>query len=126
MTAQTPDALAEVIALLHRAGQTLHVPLLQAARQGLIALRFIPPGERVPVRALDPTASPLPTVTVLCGDDHSDRCRPSDFPQAVRWLRWARAIALHDDPDPVPWSLGWVTRPWAWPQARVGGVVRVG
>jgi len=95
MTAQTPDALAEAIALLHRAGQTWHVPLLQATRQGLIALRFIPPGERVPVRALDPTASPLPTVTVLCGDDHSDRCRPSDFPQAVRWLRWARAIALH-------------------------------
>ena len=95
MTAQTPDALAEAIALLHRAGQTWHVPLLQAARQGLIALRFIPPGERVPVRAFDLTASPLPTVTVLCGDDHSGRCRPSDFPQAVRWLRWARAIVLH-------------------------------
>jgi len=30
------------------------------------------------------------------------------------------------EPDPVPWTLGWVTRPWAWPQARVGGVVRVG
>jgi hypothetical protein len=95
MTAQTPDAFAEAIALLHRAGQTWHVPLLQAVRQGLIALWLIPPGERVPVRALDPTASPLPTVAVLCGDDESDRCRPSDFPQAVRWLRWARAIMLH-------------------------------
>jgi len=30
------------------------------------------------------------------------------------------------EPDPVPWTLGWVTRPWAWPQARVGGVLRVG
>jgi len=33
---------------------------------------------------------------------------------------------LQREPDPVPWTLGWVTRPWAWPQARVGGVVRVG
>jgi len=30
------------------------------------------------------------------------------------------------EPDPVPWTLGWVTLPWAWQQARVGGVVRVG
>jgi len=34
--------------------------------------------------------------------------------------------ASSGEPDPVPWTLGWVTRPWAWPQARVGGVVRVG
>jgi hypothetical protein len=95
MTAQAPDAVAEAIALLHRAGHTWHLPLLQAARQGLIALRFIRPGERVPVRALDPTALRLPAVAVLCGDDHSDRCRPSDFPQAARWLRWARAFMLH-------------------------------
>jgi len=95
MTAQAPDALAQAIALLHRAGHTWHVPLLQAARQGLIALRFVAPGARVPVRAFDPTASPLPAVAVLCADDRSGRCRPSDFPQAARWLRWARAFMLH-------------------------------
>jgi methyl-accepting chemotaxis protein len=34
--------------------------------------------------------------------------------------------AVLTEPDPVPWTHGWVTRPWAWPQARVGGVVGVG
>ena len=45
---------------------------------------------------------------------------------AVHMLDRPGFFAGDDEPDPVPWRLGWVTRPWAWPQACVGGVVRVG
>lgn len=91
----TQDRLAEAIAVAHRLGQTCHVPLLRAAREGVIALRLIMPGERAPARDFDVTALRQPAVVLLCGDDGSGRHRPSDFPQAVRWLRWARAIMLH-------------------------------
>jgi hypothetical protein len=89
------DRLADAIALLHRHGADWHVPLFQAARDGLIHLRLVQPGERVPVRETDPATCRSPTVVLLSGDARDGRHTPQHFPQAVRWLRWARAIMLH-------------------------------
>jgi hypothetical protein len=87
--------LADAIALLHRHGADWHVPLFRAARDGLIQLRLVQPGQRVPVRDTDPATCRAPTVVLLNGDACDGRHRPADFPQAVRWLRWSRAIMLH-------------------------------
>ena len=79
---------------------------------------------RLAVRVLYPRAARL--VCVSHGIAAERHWLAADWRVVISNAAVLDNAAAPGEPDPVPWTLGWVTRPWAWPQARVGGVVRVG
>ncbi len=93
-TIRTAEKMAELAVKLHQAGAGWHGPLLRAAMAGELRLLMVPPGERIPLRLLDPMRDPRPLVVLLSGDGIKP-VGPEGFPQAARLFRWARFLMLH-------------------------------
>lgn len=94
----------DLISRLFAAGETHALPLLRAAREGVLALAMVPPGYRVPNRLMNEHDRPL--VVWLAGDVDPDP-GPDGFPQATRLFRWARAALIHGAGG-LPWHYDWV------------------
>ncbi len=85
------SAIDEMIVRLDQAGEGFRIPVLRAARDGLINLLLVPRGEHVPARALK---FRMPTLLVLL-DDAPEADGPDRWPQARKLLRWAGGAVFH-------------------------------
>lgn len=85
--------LADMAVRMAQAGAP-QVPLIRAALEEGLNVAMVQPRGRVPLRFLDPVRHPGPLVVVL-GGDGPVAAGPDAFPQALRLLRWARAIMVH-------------------------------
>jgi hypothetical protein len=87
-----PEQMAEAFVHLRQLGVNSHEPLFRAAMREELRFAFILPDTRFPKLLLAGDRLPLPLVLA---DDNAGPCGPRRFPQARRFLRWARSILLH-------------------------------
>lgn len=85
------SVMNEIISRMCQVGEGFRAPALRAARDGLINLALVPPGERVSARILKFRA---PTMLILL-DDAPDAAGPDRWPQAAKLLRWAGHATFH-------------------------------
>jgi len=84
--------LAEAIVRAEQIGAAHLVPLLRAARAGVLNPLIVPRGTTAPMRRLKTSTKPA---LVLIGDDDDEPTGPAGWPQAVRLMRWCGVVVVH-------------------------------
>lgn len=90
---EDPAALALIVAEMHRAGCTWHIPLIRAVAEGRIALAFVLAHERARLVKLD--RSGRPSILILSDDEDGRADALSGWPSLRRIMCWARGAIIH-------------------------------
>ncbi len=85
--------LSAAVERVRRAGIYHHVPLLEAVRDGRIALVWLS-GRDTPLSMRKLKCAPRPVI-VLIGDDDDFPTGPAAWISAPKAIRWARRVVLH-------------------------------